>query len=578
MTQSRPRGAPAAKRPRRPRTPDPATDYARKVVRGKIVAGPWVRAACQRHLDDLKSAKARGLRWDPKAALAVYAFIARLTLGDGASAGQPFYLEPWQTFVVGSLFGWKRADGLRRFRIAYIEIGKGNGKSPLAAAIGLYMFLADGERSAEVYTAAVTRDQAVIPFRDAKRFAEDNPALKRRLIIHDRNLADPQTGSFFRPLSAEGRSLDGKRPSCAVIDEIHEHPNAMVVDKLQMGTKGREQPLMIGITNSGVDRGSVCYDHHEYSRKVVTGQVENDEWFGYVCALDDGDDWLNDRSCWVKANPNLGVSIQEEYLERQVREAKGMPAKQNIVARLNFCVWTDAVNAWISGEAWRAVLVPPAEAPLRGRPCYGALDLSSRRDLTSLAVFVPDDAGGGDLFARFWTPGETLRERELADRAPYAQWVREGHMYAPSCRSVDYRYVVQELQALVGVFDLRALAYDRWRIEDFRRALEEEGFDLPLLPFGQGFKDMAPAVDAFEGLILNGEIRIHTNPVLTWNAASAVLEQDPAGNRKFTKRKATGRIDGIVAATMAVGLALAEPEATDPLAVFAHRGLMEIDL
>lgn len=567
-----PRAAPAKpRRTSRPRAaariPDPATDYARAVVAGSIIAAPMVRLACARHLRDLVEGPKRGLTWRPDIAARVYRFFAGLRLPEGEHAGQPFYLGQWQCFCVGLLFGWLTADGWRRFRTGYLEIGKGNGKTPMAAGIGIYLLIADNEAGAEVYSAAVSRDQAGICFRDVKRFCESTPALRRRLVIDTHNVAYPQTGSFFRPLSAEGKTLDGKRVHGALVDEVHEHSTSEVVDKLRAGTKGRQQALILEITNSGTDRESICYQHHEYSERVLRGDVQDDSWFAFICGLDDGDDWMNDPGCWIKANPNLGVSISEKYLAEQVREARGMPAKQNIVARLNFCVWTDSVSSWISREKWDAVQVDPNPESLIGKPAYGGLDLSSHKDLTAAAVFVPDGQGGGDAYINFWTPLESLGERALHDRVPYAQWVKDGHLRTTPGASVDYTHVGAALAELAGRQPFQRLAFDRWRIKDFTRALDAigvpawalmpdgtgNGRGLCLAPFGQGFKDMAPAVDALEAMILNRLIRIHRNPVLTWNASSAVLENDAANNRKFTKRKANGRIDGIVALTMAVG-------------------------
>jgi phage terminase large subunit-like protein len=263
----------------------------------------------------------------------------------------------------------------------------------------------------------------------------------------------------------------------------------------------------------------------------------------------------------------LGVSIHEQYLEEQVREALGMPGKQNIVARLNFCVWTDSVSAWISKQKWDAVQVREGFDLLRGRSCLAALDLSSRKDLTACAYFFPDEDGGGDLFVEFWTPAEGLKEREYKDRVPYRQWVADGYLQTTPGASVDYAHVAQRIAARRGELDLHTLAFDRWRIYDLLRELDSAGVDarvLPedmersegplwLLPFGQGFKDMGPAVDELEVGIINGRIRVHYNPVLTYAAASAVLVADAAGSRKFTKAKATGRIDGIVASAMVVG-------------------------
>lgn len=547
---------------------DPATAYATDVVKRKIVAGPHVRAACQRHLDDLRDGPLRGLVWRADKAAEALRFFSGLKLAQGEHAGQPFYPELWQCFVIGSLLGWYRVDGYRRFRTAYIEIGKGNGKTPLAAGLALFGLTADGEMGSEVYCSAVSRDQAKISYRDVKSFVDANPALTRRLTAGLHAIAYPLTQSFLKPLSSEGSTLDGLRVHFGIVDELHEHKTSDVVDKISAGTKGRRQPLIIEITNSGSDRNSVCYLHHDYTIKVVTGLTPDDTWFGYVCALDERDDWMTDPRCWIKANPNLGVSIHSEYLDKQVAEARGMPAKQNIVARLNFCVWTDSVSAWINREKWDAVQV--AEVEPDDRDCVAGLDLGALKDLTALSLYFENDNGiGGDARVEFWTPKDTLAQREVTDKAPYELWVREGHLNAVPGSTIDYAYVAKRIAQLRGEVRLKALAFDRWRIKDMLRELSAIGIDareweedspleyseevLWLRPFGQGFKDMSPAVELIEDDILNRKMRIQRNPVLTWCASGAVLEEDAAGNRKFTKKKATGRIDGIVALTMSRG-------------------------
>lgn len=544
---------------------DAPTDYAQRVAAGGIVAGPLVRAACARHLDDLEKGAARGLRWDAEAAARGIRFFPDvLRLSEGQYAGQRFVLQPHQAFKVGALLGWKRDDGTRRFRTGYIEEAKGNGKSPLAAGIGLYMLAADGEAGAECYAAAVTREQAGILFRDAVHMVEYSPALRDRITRsgknHVYNLAHLATGSFFRPISSEGRALDGKRVHYAALDEVHEHPDSLVVDKMRAGTKGRRQALILEITNSGYDRQSVCYAHHDYSRRVVTREIEDDSWFAYVCCLDPDDNPLEDRSCWIKANPNLGISITERYLEEQVREARGMPSKESLVRRLNFCQWTDAANPWINQDKWRYCEADFDLAELNGADCYGGLDLSGKNDLTALALAFPDDDGWVDLVTWFWTPADALLERERIDHTPYSQWVREGYLEATPGPSVNYEFVATRIAELAARFNIRVLAFDPYRIGDFERAMEHVGLSLPLAPHGQGFYKaqgsglwMPRSVECLEEKIIWKRLRVKKNPVLTHASASAVLETDAKGNRIFTKRKASGRIDGIVASAMAVG-------------------------
>ncbi len=557
------------KKTRSPSSSDPVAAYAKAVLSGEIVAGPLVRAACERHLSDLAEGKRRGLVWDLDAAKRAFKFFENvLRLNGGEHEGAPFVLEPWQKFIVGSLFGWKTADGYRRFRIAYIEIGKGNGKSPIAAGVGLYCLVADNEPRAEVYAAATKKDQAMVLFRDAVAMVKQSPALNRQITTsggegREWNLAFLRTSSFFRPISADdGQS--GPRPHCSLIDEIHEHKDATVVDMLRAGTKGRRQAIIVEITNSGVDRTTVCYQHHEYSERVVKGMAQDDSWFAYVCALDEGDDPLKDDRCWPKANPNLGVSISRKYLEEQAREARGMPSKESIVRRLNFCEWVDAANPWIAGELWRACEADLDYEHFRGRECVAAgLDLSGTRDLTALAlVFRGQEPNTYEAMVHFWTPKDTLRDRAKDDRVPYDVWEEQGHISATPGRAVDYRYVADAMGDLQADVGLNRVAFDKYKIAYLEKELDAAGVSLELIPHGQGFYKstesglwMPHSLETLEKMIAEGRLTIRKNPCLTWNAASAQTESDNKENRIFTKRKSRGRIDGVVALAMAVGLA-----------------------
>lgn len=541
---------------------DPVTRYARGVVAGKIVAGPHVRDACRRHLRDLEDGPARGLFFDREAVARTIGFFRDvLVLNGGEYEGVPYEPLGWQSFILGSLFGWKGPDGYRRFRVAYIETGKGSGKSPLAAGIGLYGMMADGEARAEVYAAATKKDQAMILFRDAVAMVDQSPQLTRR--IHKSgvganawNLAYLQQGSFFRPISADdGQS--GPRPHIALLDEIHEHRNGNVVEMLRAGTKSRRQALIVMITNSGASKQSYCWERHDQAVKVAAGQIEDDALFSYVCALDDGDDPMKDEKCWEKANPSLSNGLPGvKYIREQVREARGMPGKESIVRRLNFCQWVEAEAPWIGSDVWFSAQDKDFDPNgLLGRRCWGGLDLSSTQDLTALALlFEPSDADPQwRLVVHFWLPNDGLHDKADRDRVPYIVWRDAGYLHTTPGRAIDLLYVATQAAEIASLYDLQSIGYDRWQIEGFKQLLGREGISLPLEPFGQGFKDMSPALNEFERLLISGHLRHGGNPVMTWCAANAVTVSDPAGNRKVSKEKATGRIDGIVAAIMAAG-------------------------
>lgn len=593
------------------------------MVGKQLLAGPHVRNACRRHLKDLKEGAARGLVWDLAAARRFINFCPDVCrLNGGQWEGKPFVLNGWQMFCGGSLFGWKRrADGdlggdrggnrggdqgkpasalFRRFTTAYIETAKGSGKSPLAAAIGLYGLTADGEAGAEIYAAATKKDQAMVLFRDAVAMVDMSPDLTHVISksgVGERvwNLAYRLTRSFFRPISSDdGQS--GPRPHISLLDEIHEHRTNIVVEMLKAGQKFRRQPLMVMITNSGVDKTSVCFEYHQHAAKVASGAVEDDSFFGYVCALDKGENPLKSEACWPKANPSLEESDLPgmKYLRDQVTGARGMASKASLVRRLNFCEWVAADNPAIPREVWEACADPAFDVErLRGRRCWAGLDLSSTTDLTAAAwLFEPVETDPHwRLLVRFWIPGDELADRQERDKVPYLAWVEAGHVTALPGRAIDKLAVARQCAADAAAFDLQEMAFDRWRIEDFKRACDDEGIELPLEGFGQGFQSMTPAVEAFETTLvvgagkplpkvergphpeksspdaeplpelehirarMNKPLRHLDNPVLNWCAANVVFTTDSAGCRKPDKKKATGRIDGIVAAIMAAGRA-----------------------
>lgn len=573
------------------------------MTEGRIVAGPHVRHACARHLRDLdnppKDDQGRPYIWNVEKVQRVCRFFpVVLRLDGGSEDAKPFHLHNWQAFIEGSLFGWVDADGFRRFRVAFIETGKGSGKSPLAAGTGIYMLMADDpvERRAEVYSAAVDKEQASILFKDAVSMCKLSDPLLSKVAFSggegkEYNIAFLKTGSFFRPISSEsqGRGKSGYRPHCVLLDEIHEHPTNAMVEFMRAGTKNRKQALVYMITNSGVDRTSVCYEYHQYGAEVAAGSRVDESFFSYICALDEGDDPFEDRSCWPKANPSLGVTISERYLQEQVDGAKGMPSKESIVRRLNFCQWVDASNPWIDGDLWRACEVEPGDwVQPEGRPCFLALDLSSTRDLTALAAVWPGDDGVLDAAVWFWTPAETLTERENKDRVPYRTWAETEHMQAVPGRFIDYEFVAKFIAGFPH--EIAGVAFDPYRIGDFQQAAKRIGLEtwiwdpgapqrdgVRLLRHGQGYMGgsvksdkegkpeprptlwMPGSIKSLAEAVLKGRLRVKKNPVLTWNSASAVLETDASGNEKWEKRKSTGRIDGIVALCMAVGAAAGVP-------------------
>lgn len=569
----------------RARTPpnsisDPVTAWAKSVLSGKIVAGPYIRAAAGRHIKDLRDGPSRGLRWDIEAAnRAINFFPDVLRLNGGQFEGKPFVLHPSQQFRIGSLFGWKRADGTRRFRRFYDEEAKGNGKSPMLAGIGIYGMVADGEARAEIYAAASKKDQAMVLFRDAVAMRAQSPALRKRLVTsggpgREYNLAHLESSSFFRPISREaGSTGSGPRPHIALCDEVHEHQDRAIIDMLERGFKFRRQPLLAMATNSGFDKTSICWEEHDYACRVVMGDLEDDAMFTFVCSLDEGDNPLEDPTCWVKANPLLGVTIQPEYLAGVVKQASEILGKRNGILRLHFCIWTSADQVWIPREIWEAC----EDETLRiedfvGRRCWIGLDLGAARDLTGkVTIFDDGETSDGQqkfaLFATGYTPQDTLRARSRNDKAPYDQWVEKGFLIATPGPLVKIAYIARDLISDAQQFDLAAIAYDRWLYKNLGNELEEIGVELPVIEHPQGYgsrKDtnlrMPDSINTFEQLVLERRLRIAISPALRSCIANAAFEESASGQRRFRKQRATGRIDIAVAAAMAAGAAVEREE------------------
>lgn len=569
---------------------DRATAYAKAVASGEIMAGPYVRGACQRHLNDLKNGHERGLYYDAKDATDAIAFFEEcLCLNGGQFEGKPFILLGWQAFIVGSIFGWKREiDKQRRFRVAYIETPKGSGKSPLCAGIGLKGLVADNEPRAEIYAAATYKDQAMVLFRDAIAFYDQSPELQKRLIASGTgslrwNLAYPEKHSFFRVISSEKKGQSGPRPHMALLDEIHEHRDGTVIEMLRAGFKFRRQPLSVMITNSGHDKTSTCWEYHDIGGKIACELMENDEFFAYICSLDEDDltdeVYLTDEMLWPKVNPSLEAGIPGyDYIRGQIREAQGMSSKMATVKRLCFCIWTDAENPWISSEVWLPCQDKDFdEELLKNRRCWGGLDLSAVNDLTSLDfIFEPTiDDPIFRLKSFFWMPKEIIRRKSDIDHVPYDVWVKNGYIFTSPGPSISKTQVVKFLYESSLKYDIQGVAYDRDRMKDlieFAVKAEIElaigkwnkderkwEFDsqsgIKMMPFGQGAKSMAPAVDKLEVMLMNKEILHDGNPVQTWCMANAVVKDDDEdGYRKISKRKSIGRVDGAVTAVMAAGI------------------------
>jgi len=489
--------------------------------------------------------------FDRKAAdLAVTFFEKLLVHSKGEWAGKFFILQEWQREILRELFGWKRADGTRKYRRAYLEVPRKTGKSTLSAGLALYLLFADNEPGAEVYSAAADRDQARIVFEQAKQMVEASPALSKFSKVFRNSIVVPKASSAYKVLSADAFTKHGLNASGIIFDELHAQPNRELWDVLNTSTGARRQPLMIMITTAGVyDPNSICWEQHEYARQVLEGVLEDDSFFAYIAAADEDDDWT-DPVVWAKANPGLGVTIKLDYLEQECERAKASPGYQNTFRRLHLNQWTSQEERWLDMTAWNACA---REMPdLKGRSCYGGLDLASTTDIAAFVLCFPPEEEGEPYWwlPYFWIPKDNLIERVRRDRVPYDAWLRDGYITATEGSVIDYYYIEATIRQLAIDYNIQEIAFDRWGATLLYQRMEEAR--QTMVQFGQGYQSMSAPTKELMNLVLSQRIAHDGNPVLRWMADNVIVRQDPAGNLKPDKAKSRAKIDGIVAGIMAL--------------------------
>ena len=548
----------------------PAELYAEQVRSGEILVCEYVRLAVERYYADFDRALDRGQYFDKKAAMRAIRFIEKLKHTKGEWAGQRFRLESWQQFVLWNIFGWKNADGTRRFRYAYIEIARKNGKTALSAGIGLYMLFADGESRPEVYSAATVKDQAKICFSDAAEIVKATD-LKNYLTPYRNSIVYELKGGTMKPLSSDYGTHDGLNPSCGIIDEFHAHKDSGMFDVIKSAFGARRQPLMFIITTAGFDKSGVCYAYRENIIKVLRGVNEDDSLFGIIFTLDDKSEW-DDPKMWIKANPNLGVSLSADYLADQVKDAKNRPEAVRNVMTKNVDLWVDAERTWILDDVWQKCIGTTDPADLKGCACWGGLDLSNVSDITAYVLLFHEN-DRFQLLPHFWIPEEKMLEKIRKENINYDKWAAEGYVTVTPGNVIDYDFVKADILRIVADYDLRTSAYDRWNSSQTIIDLQNEGMECN--PFGQGYGSMSAPTKEFEKLVLTGKIEHFGNPVLRWMLASTLVKTDPAGNIKPDKEKSTQKIDGIVASIMALGEWMTA-QANDESNPYENRGLLSL--
>lgn len=538
-----------------------ARHYAEAVLAGDIAACQWVRRACQRQLDDLARFKGRGspYQFNPlltdaqgrryRPAHNLCAFVELLPHIKGPLAGTPITLEPWQVFILSTIFGWVRRDGRRRFRRAYIEVPRGNAKSTLSSAVGLYMLTADGEGGAECYSLATTRDQARIVFGDAQQMARKSAGFRARygVTVGAHNIHVLNTASKFEALSAEGSTLDGLNIHFGCIDELHAHKTRTVYDVVETGTGKRDNSLLWLITTAGSDRAGICYEARGFVTRVLGGQIEDDSQFGIIYGLDDGDDWGTEEAL-LKANPNWGISVRPEVILPLQAKALQLPSATNNFRTKHCNDWVSVDTAWMDIRAWeRCADQRLCLDDFEGQPCWIGLDLASKVDIASMALMFERD-GRVVAFVRHFLPEDTVF---AAANSQYQGWMQAGRLLATPGNVTDFGLIEAELLDAVTRFEIKAVAFDPFQATQFSTRMLAEG--LPMIEVRPTVLNFSEPMKQLEALVLQGKWAFDGDPVLTWMVSNVVCHRDAKDNIYPRKERPENKIDGVIALLMALG-------------------------
>lgn len=555
-----------------------ANQYLKDVLSGKIPACKWIKAACQRQIDDLARAKKKDPKFpfyfDADAGNRICRFLELMPHIKGNWGSPLIVLAPWQCFFLSTVFGWKnRKNGFRRFRFVYVEVPRKNAKSTISSGVGLYMLAVDNEGGAECYSAATTKEQARIVFSVAQGMARHKLTKDFRkkfgvdVGAHTINVLE--TASSFTALSSDSKTLDGLNVHFGCIDELHAHKTREVFDVIETGTGSRTQSLLWAITTAGSDRGGVCYEQRIYLTKVLNsvfkrhpglcdhdlrGDSVNDEsFFGLIYTIDDTDDWTS-PAVWQKANPNWDVSVLPFDMERLAKKAMKVTASQNAFKTKRLNVWVNADTSWMNMLEWDACARPGLKlADFRGVPCYLGLDLASRIDIAALVLLF---IKGGQYyqFGRYYLPREGVQDRAAVTCDRYEPWAEDGLMVLTEGNVIDFGQIKQDIMDLCGEFKVEQIAYDPWQATQLSQELEANGLQLvEIRPTVQNFSEPMKELEA----LVKARRFFHAgNPVFDWMLSNVVCHSDHKDNIYPNKERDENKIDGVVALLMALGRAL----------------------
>lgn len=515
--------------------------------------------------------------YDEAKAKRAVSFFNSLKHTKGKWKGVPFDLLPWQDKIISDIFGTVKENGYRQYNTAYVEIPKKNGKSELAAGVALYLTCADMEWGAEVYGCASDRQQASIVFDVAVDMVDQCSALKKRIkpVMSVKRLVYKPTNSFYQVLSSEAFTKHGLNVHGVIFDELHAQPNRDLFDVMTMGSgDARTQPLFFLITTAGTDRESICFEQHQKAVDILEGRKIDHTFYPVIYGLPDTDDWTKEEN-WYKSNPSLGHTIDIEKVRNAFISAKENPAEENLFRQLRLNQWVKQSLRWMSMSHYDDCDELIDIRYLKGRECYGGLDLSTTLDLTAFVLVFPprNDAEKYIILPYFWIPEDNLKKRVNRDHVPYDVWQAQGHIKTTPGNVVDYRWIEEDIKRIASEFVIKEIAYDRYNATQIILNLMDEG--LTMIPFGQGFKDMSPPTKEIFTLVLQNKIIHNMHPVLRWNFDNVCVETDSAENIKPSKKRSTERIDGAVATIMALDRAIRNIN-VNTSSVYDERGILVI--
>lgn len=540
-----------------------AHQYAKQVVAGEVVAGAYVRKACERYLLDLDTAEEKGLEFRPSTADAYIQFFQKAVKHTvGVHAGKPFDPLPWQQFILWNIYGWHTEAGTRRFNYAFISVGRKNGKTTLISGCALAALFFDQEAAGEIYFAATKRDQAKIGFDEMARMAGQRGPLQKHLEVEKHAVRCPAINARATYVSSDARTLDGLNPHFISLDEYHSHPTDAVFNVMKSGMQSRINPIHMTITTAGFNMDGPCFALQNTCKQILDGIKVDESQFAMIFELDAEDDW-HDEATWIKANPSLGATIRLDLLKKQYMQARNMGGSAEVEFKTKHLnAWVQSSTTWIKDEEWMANV---REIDTEGLPCWAGLDLASVSDMTALVLIFPVD-GGIYVEGHYWLPEAAVQRAMDSDTGHiYAQFMDLPNVHLTEGNVTDYDALRRKIsgvmmtpegpamddECLMIQHQIQKVAFDRYNSTQIAINLQDDG--VPLVPYGQGFVSMSAPTKEMEILIRSGKLWHNGDPVLRWALANVELRTDPAGNIKPDKGKSSGKIDPVVALIMGLG-------------------------